>query len=497
MAHADTLSPELLRSRVLRSIGWRLVSQALLQGSRILVVVLLARLLTPREYGIAGMVLVFTSFVLPFADLGLGAALVQRPRLRAIDLSTVFWTSLAAGAAFTLLGVALAGPLASFYGEPEVRALFAAFSTGFLLASLATVHRSLLVREINFRSLELRLLAATFVSSALAIWAAASGYGAWALIIQNLVATGLSTVLYWTSSRWRPSLAFSLASLRDLGGFGIKALGARVLNDLRFTADKFLVGRFLGAAPLGLYTVANNVVLLPFNRIVTPLQDVLFPAFSRVQDERARLASVWIRANRALAAVSAPLMFGMIVLAPEFVAIVLGERWRAATTLLQILGWIGLVQALQGLVPSVLQACDRPGLLLRFTFASFLASLVAFVVGVRWGVVGVAASLAVVSTLLFPVAIWLATRLLGLSLMRVARSLVGVAQASVGMVAVLIGARLALVDAGMPAGARFAVLVVLGAVSYGVFIRWRDGELVHELRSLRTSPRETAAQAAV
>ena len=151
----DTTS-EAIQGRVLKGIGWKLTSTTVIQVSRIVTAVLLARLLSPHDYGVAGMVLVASSLVLVFADMAFGAALVQRENITELDRSTVFWTNVVGGALFTLGGIALSGPVASFYHTPDVQPLFAVFSLTFFVTALSATNSALLSREMNFRSLELR-----------------------------------------------------------------------------------------------------------------------------------------------------------------------------------------------------------------------------------------------------------------------------------------------------------------------------------------------------
>jgi O-antigen/teichoic acid export membrane protein len=476
-----------LRSRALNGLAWKAVSQVFRQLSRIAVAVILARLLTPHDYGVAAMVLVFASLVIIFSDLALGAALVQRERLSELDRSTVFWTSAAVGLGFTLLGVAVSGPLAAFYGEPDVKPLFMALSLSFLVTALGTTQAALLNREMEFRSLELRMMAGTVVGGVVGIGAAASGYGAWAIIAQQVAIACASTILLWVFSPWRPSFAFSLASLRRLSGFSANVFGTRVLFYLNRNADNLLIGRFLGSTALGVYAVAYNIMLAPLSRIAQPLVEVLFPAFSRMQDDRERMASVWLRANRLIAAITVPGMLGLIVVAPEFVHVVLGGHWSAAIPVIQILAWVGLLQSLQRLNSSVLQARDRTGVLLRYSVVVVLASLAAFAGGLHWGIVGVAAAYAISSTLVEPYYTWLTARELGLSLLDFVRSLAGVLQAALAMVPVLIAMRALLVDQGFPAGARLAILIALGIAVFAPLCAWRAPEVLAELE--RVLPR--------
>ena len=476
-----------LRGRVLRGIGWKLATQIVGQGSRLVVAIVLARLLAPHDYGLAGMVLVLSSLVLVFSDLALGAALVQKETLTEEDRSTVFWTSVGFGAFFSIAGAALSGPVAWFYGEPAVKPLVAAFSLSFLVTALGTTQTALMTREMRFRSLELRHIAATVVGAAVGIALAVRGYGAWAIIAQQLAFATASTLLLWRFAGWRPRFVFSLASLRELGGFGGNVFGTRLLFYLNRNADNILIGKFLGKAALGAYSFSYNTMLVPFNQIAGPIQEVLFPAFTRMQGDPGRMAAAWLRVNRLIGAVSIPALLGLIVAAPDFVAVVLGGRWAAAVPVIQILAWVGLLQSLQRLNSSVLQARNRTGTLLRYSVVVLGASLVAFVGGLRFGIVGVAAAYAISSTIVEPLYTWLTARCLGVSLLDFGRSLAGVVQASLLMLAAALATRLALVHVGVPAGARLAAVVALGAAVYAGGVLWRAPDVVAELRRLRLS----------
>lgn len=479
-----------MRSRILRGLGWKVASVAFMQSSRIVVAIVLARLLAPHDFGIAAMVLVFSSLVLIFSDLALGAALVQRRELTERDRSTVFWTSVATGGAFCLAGVALSGPIAGFYGEPSVQPLFAALSVSFLITALGTTQSALLSREMDFRSLELRVMAGILAGAALGIALAVAGYGPWAIIAQQLAASSVSTVLLWTFSSWRPRFTYSLASLRSLAGFSSNVFGTRLIFYVSRNADNLLIGRFLGAASLGAYALAYNVMLLPFERVAGPIQDVLFPAFSRMQDDRRRIGALWLRVNRVVAAITLPVSLGLVVAAPELVATVLGERWRAAVPVMQILACVGFLQSLVRLNSSILQACDRTSLLLRWSLLITSANLIAFGIGLQWGIVGVAAGYAISNALLQPVNTWLTGRAVGVSLGRFAANISGVAQAGAAMVACLLPLRLLLVEQGVPPAARLAALIAAGAAVYLPVLAWRAPEVLEEVLDVRRRRRE-------
>jgi len=485
--------PAPLRSLVLRGLGWKFVSQIFLQSSRVAVAVVLARLLAPNEYGLAAMVLVVGSLVLVFSDLALGAALVQRRTLTEADRSTVFWVGLGAGATFTVAVAALSGPIAAFYGDARVQPLLVVLSLSFVVTSLGTTQSALLMRTMDFRRLELRMMVGTLAGAVAGIWLALEGAGAWAIIMQQLTTAVVSTALLWLVSPWRPKFTFSRTSLRDLGGFSANVFGQRLLYYLHANADKVLIGRVLGSSALGVYGLAYNVVTVPFSRIAVPLAEVLLPAFSKIQDDRKRMASMWLRATKMVGAVTIPALLGLIAVAPDFVSVTLGDRWTRATPVIQILAAVALIQSLQTLNANILQALDQTRTLLRYSVFFFFAHLIAFSVGLTWGAVGVAACYAVSTSIVEPVYVWLTARALGVSVLQVGRNLAGVAAAAAGMLGVLLVARLLLVNAGVDAALRLAILIPTGTAAYLLLGLKLTPEVVAEVRAVARRPRAVSS----
>jgi O-antigen/teichoic acid export membrane protein len=481
MTNAEQTSSSTIASRILNGVAWKAGSQITLQISRMTVALILARLLAPHDWGLAAMVLVFASFVVVFTDSALGTALIQRRDLHEGDRSTVFWLSAGIGLALMLASIFSAGALARFYGEPAVRPLFAAVSIGFLVTALGSTHMALLVREMSFRTLEIRQIAATLVGATAGITIALLHFGAWAIVSQQLAEAATSTALLWYLTPWHPSFTFSSASLRRLGGFAGNVFGENLLYQAGRNLSSLLIGRFLGAAALGTYALATNVILVPFSRIAAPLQQVFFPAFSQMRDDREQLADVWIRATRLVGLISIPALVGLAVVAPDFVAVVLGHRWDRAVAVIQILAGVGIIQSLQTLTGEVLLALNRASTLLAFTAVWFAATVGAFVLGLHWGILGVATCYAAATVLLEPSRAYAATRALGIGLFRFVAAFSGVAQATTLMGVMVLGTRMALVAAGLPVLPRLLILIPVGAASYGLGCMWRAPEITAEL----------------
>jgi O-antigen/teichoic acid export membrane protein len=476
-----------LRLPIVRGLAWTGIASVVGQASRLIFGVALARLLTPHEYGIAGMALVFAALVLAVSDFGLGAGLVQRPRISEKDRSTVFWASLAIGAVLTGIGLALSGTVAAFFDEPAVAPLFAAVAVGFVVTALGRVHSALLQRSMAFRAIALRGIAATIIGGVVGVSLAALDHGPWALVGMHLANGVVTTVLLWFSVPWRPGLAFSLRSLRDLGGFGLNVLGARIIDYLNSSVDKLLVGRVLGPSPLGFYNVTYNFLLVPFGGLLTGVLEILFSAFSRVQDDRGRIATMWIRASRSITAVTAPAMLGVVVVAPDAVAVVLGDRWSGAVPILQVLALAPVVYSVTTVSTVVLLAVDRASSLFRFSIAEVALVVPAVSVGLIWGVVGVGAAFVLAITCTRAILTWLATRALGVSVGMFLRAFAGVGQAALTMFVVVWVARAGLVAAGVSAAPRLVVLVLAGALVYLLVSLWRAPELLADVRFLRTA----------
>jgi len=475
-------APDTISARIRSGVAWKAASQITVQLSRIVVVLILARTLSLHDWGLAFEVLVFSGFVVVFTDNAFGTALIQRRKLHKGDRSTVFWLSAGVGLALALLGIALSGPLADYYGEPRVRPLFTAVSVGFLISALGTTQMALLAREMRFRRLELRQIAATLVGAVAGITIALKGFGPWAIVGQQLVEATMSTVLLWCLTPWHPSLRFSGASLGRLGSFAGYVFGENLLYQAGRNLGTLVMGGVLRASAVGAFALASNVILVPFTRIAGPLQQVFFPAFSRMNGDRERIADVWIRATRLIAMFAMPALVGLAIVAPEFVDVVLGPKKAAVAPLIQILAWVGLVQSLQTLNGEVLLALNRARTLFRFTAFWFVVTLGAFAVGLPWGVKGVAVSYAISTTLVEPVRAYITTRALGIPLMRFVGSFSGVAQATAIMAVVLLPARAALVSAAVPSAAQLAVLVVLGTGVFAAGCLLRAPDVMLELR---------------
>ncbi len=476
-----------LRDKVVGGVLWNVLTQLTVQGAKLVVAVVLAHLLTPRQFGVAGMAFVFANFLSLFTDLSLGAALIQRPELTEDDRSTMFWTTFGVGLLCTAFGVAVSSLVAGFFGQPQVGPLFAALSAGFTLSALSTTQSALVMRTLAYRSLQIREMASTLIGAGVGIAVAAAGLGAWAIVSQYLAMSGAAVVLIWSLSPWRPRFRFSLQSLRDLGGFGAKLFGSRLLSYANLNADNLLVGRFLGSRALGIYSLSYSVMFTPILRIEAPIAQVVFPAYSRLQADPERLGVAWLRSKRMSAALLAPLFFAILVAAPDLVAVVFGHKWHDAVPVMRLLCVAGLANTVVTLNWPVLQARGQAGTLFRLNLFMTSVIVAAFALGLIWGVVGVAACYGVAKWLLILPETWVTARSVSFGVRRALRASGEVVLLGAGAALLAAGLRVALLAAGISAPARLALVLGFGAIAYVALVAIAAPDLIREVRGLRAS----------
>jgi len=485
-------APADLKGVVFTGVLWKSGTRVVAEGTRFVLVLILARLLTPTDYGVAGMALVATSFVGLFTDPALGAALIQRPTIDERDRSTVFWMAVGIGTLLTIVGVATSGAVASFFGEPQVQNLFIVTSLCFFITSLAVAHRALLTRQLAYRSLEIREMASIITGAAVAITFAVAGAGPWA-IVSNFVAYSLmTTVLAWLLLDWRPRARFSLDSARSLSGFSTRVFAATLLSWGNQNLDNTLVGRFLGAPALGTYALAYNSMQTPRRLVAGTVNQAVNPVFSRIQSDKPRLERAFVRTRRLSVALVAPCLLGIIIVAPDVVPVAFGHQWHAAILPLQLLCLGGIAVSLNTLNWSVLQASGEARALLRLTLLESAITWSAFVAGLPWGIVGVSAFYAGARWLLVLPETWMSARATSFGFWACLRAGGDMLLIALVAAAIAFASRELLLDTGVSVVVRLALVAAVMTGAYAVLLSLVTPSLLREIwqvarfRSLRT-----------
>ena len=454
-----------LRGRAARGGSIVFGVQLLQQGLRLVMLAVMARLLTPSDYGLLGMVLAFTALLATFQDLGLSAATVQRKNLTEAQLSAVFWLNVALGSAMTLLFAASAPAVAWFYDEPILVSVTLAVACGFFLASLGAQSAALLDRRMDFASVAFAELFGLVAGGTAGIVGALNGYGVFALIAQRLVHTAVTMCVYVVRARWRPGPPRRAAGVREMVGFGGYLTGFNILNYFTRNFDKVLLGKFWGTIELGLYTRSYMLMTLPIQLVSWPMARALRPALARLQDDEARFTEASVAALHVLTWASFPMAGGLAVLAEETIRLVYGEQWLAAVPVYRVLCIAGLLQTLLNVSGTFFVARGKAREFFRWGIFASTATVAGFVPCIWYGGIGAAIGYTVVVYTTAPLLYAFIDRVMGIPLAAVWRTVVGPAVAT-GLMCALVWQLKALLPADWHLVARVGVLVPAGVVAY-------------------------------
>ncbi|MEO7495945.1 MAG: lipopolysaccharide biosynthesis protein [Massilia sp.] len=448
------------------SVRWVALAQGARVGSQLVSLVVLARLLPPQTYGLIAMAMTVTNLAFMFRELGTMATIVQRPVLGERLKSTLYWVNVALALAIAAAMVALAGPISIAYGEPELVPIVRVLALSVPLSSIAAVQQALMERDSQFRTLA-RIEAVSAVAGVLtAIAIAANGGGAWSLVWQMLVLTGLTALQSWRASAWRPRRLFDLAELRTIFGFVGNYSLFQFVTYLQRNADSVIVGKTLGSATLGVYAMASKVMLFPLQNITGIATRVLLPAMSRRQHAGAELGALFLRAGAAISMLTAPLMAGLYYLRAPFVDLVFGPRWHEAAGLLQWLAPSGFIQSLHAPTTALLLALGKASLLLRLSLLNTVVQVACLLLAVRWGLRGAGAGILAASCLMLAPALACVMSSLKLAPLTVLAELGKPVLAAAFMLLALALLDTMAVTAGLGKLLSFAVNVAAGALAY-------------------------------
>jgi len=447
-----------------------------------LIGVILARLLSPREFGLVAMITVITNFASIFAELGFSAALIQRQDVTQEHLSSVFWLNLGAGLLLTLVFIAGAPLIAAFYGEPLLTPLTMFIATNFLISSLKIVQNTLRTKSLDFRTLSIVEISAVGISGAVAIGMAYAGLGVWSLAAQSVILSTVTAVWLWKLGNWRPSLTFSWRAVEGLLGFSLSLFGTKLLNYWVRNIDYLLVGRFLGTTPLGIYNRAYDVMLTPQVGVSRVLSRVMFPSFSVIQEDKRRVRSIFLRMTRTIALVTFPMMLGLFAITEPFVLTIFGPKWSEMVPILRLFSLTGMMQSIGTLNGNLYLSQGRADVQFRVGLVLKLIPILGIVIGLRWGVIGVAVGYSFASIILAYPSFFFAGRLIGLTFWQLLGNLFSVLGCAVAMAALVWGVGLLLPD--WPHWIVLTTQVLFGMLVYILLIHSLKIRAYQEIREL-------------
>ena len=328
---------ENLKAKIIRGGLARLCAQGASLILRLGSLMILARLLSPRDFGLVGMVTAFTGVLTLFRDFGLSSAAVQRTTVTDEQISTLFWINMLLGAALALITLAMAPAIAAFYHEPELFAVTAVLAAGFLFNAAGIQHSALLQREMRFTALAVINVVSLTVGIAIAIYGAKVGYGYWALVLMTVTPPIISTLGFWLTTGWIPGLPRERAGIRSMMHFGGSLTLVGLLGYIAYNADKVMIGRFWGVDAIGIYGRAYQIVSIPTDNLNSAVGEVAFSALSRLQNQPVHFRSYFLKGFSLVLGLTLPVTIACGLFADDIVSVFLGPRWNEAATIVRLL----------------------------------------------------------------------------------------------------------------------------------------------------------------
>lgn len=473
-----------ISARILTGLGWNGANQILGQVLQFGISVILARLLSPREFGLIGMVLVFLGFASSLSDMGLGASLVQRRSVSDRHLNSVFWVNVAVGTLLTILLVLAAPLIANFFREPQLRLITTTIALNIFLSSLNVVQNALLDRALDFRTKFWIASVSFLVSGIVAIILAYMGAGVWSLVGQSITSTAIQVAVMWRLSSWRPRLAFDLSAFKELMHFGGNLIAGNIVNYWGRNFDKLVIGRLLGSSVLGIYNLADKLMSLSITNVTNITSAVMFPALSAMQDEVEYVKRTYLRATRMIALFTFPMMIGLSVLAEPAILVVYGDKWQESISIMQVLCFSGLAQSIYFTSWWIFLSRGRTDIFFWWCIYTTPVRVIGVLVGAHWGIMGVAWAYVLGTYVFIGYPTWSsAGRLVNLKAKELLRNLAGPFYCAVSM-GVLLWISDRLILGGQVSGIRLIIQVPLGILVYGFLIRQFRIEAFREFQKI-------------
>lgn len=375
-----------LRHKTIHGVGWSFIDNISNSGITFLVGLVLARLLTPEEYGIMAMITIFIAISNSIIDSGFSNALIRKTRIERVDYNTVFYFNLTVSILIYVLLHLAAPAISVFFKEPVLLAVIRIIGWVLIINALAIIPRTQFVRNVDFKTQTKVSLISSISSGVIGIGMALGGMGVWSLVGQQLSRQFLNTLFLWVYSKWHPVWEFSTESFKELFGFGSKLLLSGLLNTIYKNIYYIVIGRFYTSAQLGQYTRAEQFNMIFSSNLTSVVQRVSYPVLSSIQEEPERLREAYRKVIKITMLITFACMLGLAAVAKPLILILIGEKWLPAVYFLQIICFSGMLYPLHAINLNILQVKGRSDLFLKLEIIKKIIAVGPIVVGIVYGI---------------------------------------------------------------------------------------------------------------
>ena len=407
-----------LKQKTIKGVIWSLVQRFGVMTISFCTNLVLARLLTPDDYGVIGMLMIFISISNTFIDGGFGTALIQKKDPTQEDYSTIFFWNVIASILLTII-LYFSSPLISkFYKMPLLADVLKVMGTVLIINAFSVVQTNILHKNLQFKKLATINIIANIIASSIAIIMALRGLGVWSLVFRNLSCSLIIAIILWVTTKWRPIAALRLDSLRTLGKFGGMILLANLVETIYTEFQGLVIGKAFSAKTLGYYTQAKRLEEIPTSGISAAVNQASFPIYAQLQNDKNALRSAVRKYTRALSYLVIPLYFILIIIAEPLINILFTEKWNASVNLFRILCFIGMVYPLNTVNTNVIKSLGKGKLYFNLQLWKRVLGIILILLSVRYGLYAMMWALVITAYAIFIVNALFSDKMIGYNWIR-------------------------------------------------------------------------------
>jgi teichuronic acid exporter len=375
-----------LKEKTINGIIWGFLGNFINLGINFAIGIILARILSPKEFGLIGMVTIFITISEMFINSGFSQSLTRKNDCTEIDYSTVFNFNILISTLFYSALFFAAPFIAKFYGEESITNLIRVLSLSLIINSLTLIQRVIITKKLNFKLLNNTLVFSNIISGTISIILAYKGFGVWSLVFKNIIRDIISSSIFWIINKWIPIFTINKKSFKELFGFGYKLLLSGIIGSIINNIQYILIGKYFSANELGFYTRAELFKNLPSQNIESVISSVSYPALAKIQDDSEKLTLGFKKLFLNAVFLVSFFMVGTAVIAEPLIIILVGEKWRQSIIYLQMLTVVGFMYPLLSININLANIVGRSDLYLKFQFISQLISLIIIIPASFWGI---------------------------------------------------------------------------------------------------------------
>lgn len=377
---------ESLKHKTVRGVAWSFIDNIANSGITFLIGLILARLLTPAEYGVMAMIAIFIAVSNSIVDSGFSNALIRKVHIERIDYNTVFIFNILISLVI-YIALYLASPsISNFFKEPILVEVMRIMGIVLIINALSIIPRTIFIRNVNFKTQTKVSLISSIGSGFVGIGMALAGMGVWSLVGQQLSRQLLNTLFLWVFCKWYPNFEFSIKSFKELFGFGFKLLLSGLINTIYKNIYYIIIGRIYTSSILGQYTRAEQFNTIFSSNLTTVVQRVSYPVLSSIQEESERLREAYRKVIKTTMLISFACMLGLAAVAKSLILILIGEKWLPAVQFLQIICFAGMLYPLHAINLNILQVKGRSDLFLKLEIIKKIIAAGPIMIGIYCGI---------------------------------------------------------------------------------------------------------------